>query len=115
MALRQREPIAPVPGTHAARADGGWRSVPAETTVQRLSRHVSPLTGVIARVTPLTAETDEALTVYRSEIFRTPAPGSGFLAAPDTAVPGQGPVGHAGPRQRHVRSRGALRRLPPGR
>ncbi len=82
MALRQREPIAPVPGTHAARADGGWRSVPAETTVQRLSRHVSPLTGVIARVTPLTAETDEALTVYRSEIFRTPAPGSGFLAAP---------------------------------
>ncbi len=116
MALRQREPIAPVPGTHAARADGGWRSVPAETTVQRLSQHVSPLTGVIARVTPLTAETDEALTVYRSEIFRTPAPGSGFLAAPsDTAVPGQGPVGHAGPRQRHVRSRGALRRLPPGR
>ena len=86
MALRQREPIAPVPGTHAARADGGWRSVPAETTVQRLSRHVSPLTGVIARVTPLTAETDEALTVYRSEIFRTPAPGSGFLAAPPTQL-----------------------------
>ncbi|KAF1050571.1 MAG: hypothetical protein GAK34_01821 [Delftia tsuruhatensis] len=86
MALRQREPIAPVPGTHAARADGGWRSVPAETTVQRLSQHVSPLTGVIARVTPLTAETDEALTVYRSEIFRTPAPGSGFLAAPPTQL-----------------------------
>lgn len=86
MALRQREPIAPVPGTHAARADGGWRSVPAETTVQRLSRHVSPLTGVIARVTPLTAETDEALTVYRSEIFRTPAPGSGFLAGPPTQL-----------------------------
>ncbi|MFG0678296.1 TOMM precursor leader peptide-binding protein [Delftia sp. WSY_7] len=86
MALRQREPIAPVPGTHAARADGGWRSVPAETTVQRLSRQVSPLTGVIARVTPLTAETDEALTVYRSEIFRTPAPGSGFLAAPPTQL-----------------------------
>lgn len=86
MALRQREPIAPVPGTHAARADGGWRSVPAETTVQRLSRQVSPLTGVIARVTPLTAETAEALTVYRSEIFRTPAPGSGFLAAPPTQL-----------------------------
>ena len=86
MALRQRERIAPVPGTHAARADGGWRSVPAETTVQRLSQHVSPLTGVIARVTPLTAETDEALTVYRSEIFRTPAPGSTSLAGSGTQL-----------------------------
>ncbi|WP_447915480.1 TOMM precursor leader peptide-binding protein [Delftia acidovorans] len=86
MALRQRERIAPVPGTHATRADGGWRSVPAETTVQRLSQHVSPLTGVIARVTPLTAETDEALTVYRSEIFRTPAPGSTSLAGSGTQL-----------------------------
>lgn len=75
MAGRQRERIAPVPGQWAARVDGGWRTMPASATVERLSHHVSPLTGVVARVTPLNAESDEGLTVYRSEIFRTPAPG----------------------------------------
>lgn len=76
MARRQQERIAPAPGQRAARADGGWRTLPASATVERLTQHVSPLTGVIARISPLNAESDEGLTVYRSEIFRTPAPGT---------------------------------------
>jgi len=73
MALLQREPIVLAPGRHGPRSDGGWRTVPASATVERLSRHVSPLSGVIARVKPLNAESGDALTVYRSEIFKTPA------------------------------------------
>lgn len=76
MARRQQERIAPAPDQRAARADGGWRTMPASATVERLAPHVSPLTGVIARVSPLNAESEESLTVYRSEIFRTPAPGA---------------------------------------
>lgn len=72
MALLQRERIAPAPGGPVAGADGGWRTVPASATVERLSRHVGPLCGVIARVRSLNAESDDMLTVYRSEIFKTP-------------------------------------------
>lgn len=72
MAQQQRERIMPAPHAHAVRCDGGWRSMPAAATVERLLPHVSPLTGVIARVVPLTAESGAGLTVYRSEIFKTP-------------------------------------------
>jgi ribosomal protein S12 methylthiotransferase accessory factor len=81
MALRQRERIAPAPGTLADRCDGGWRSVPPSVTVERLSRHLSPLTGAIARMAAVNAQSDEVLTVYRSEIFRTP-PTAGLGAGP---------------------------------
>lgn len=72
VAQRQRERIVLVPGLPIDRRDGGWRTVPASATVQRLMRHVGPLCGVIAQVRPLNAESDGALTVYRSEIFKTP-------------------------------------------
>ncbi|UKI07893.1 MULTISPECIES: TOMM precursor leader peptide-binding protein [Variovorax] len=74
MALVQHGRIAPVPGGPVASADGGWRTAPASATVERLSRHVGPLCGVIARVKPLNAESEDMLTVYRSEIFKTPPP-----------------------------------------
>jgi ribosomal protein S12 methylthiotransferase accessory factor len=47
--------------------------MPAAATVGRLAPHLDPLCGVIARIVPLGTETEDALTVYRSEIFRTPA------------------------------------------
>ncbi len=72
----QQARIAPARGQRANRSDGGWRTLPASATVERLAPHVSPLTGVIAREQPLNAETADGLTVYRSEIFRTAAPGS---------------------------------------
>ncbi|KIQ37196.1 cyclodehydratase [Variovorax paradoxus] len=72
MARLQREPVTLAPCLASARPDGGWRTVPASATVERLAPHVDPLCGVIARVVPLGAEVEDALTVYRSEIFRTP-------------------------------------------
>lgn len=75
VARRQREPVVLAPGLPTASHDGGWRTVPASVTVERLMRHVSPLSGVIARIVPLNAEAEGALTVYRSEIFRTPPSG----------------------------------------
>ncbi|EJL75718.1 bacteriocin biosynthesis cyclodehydratase domain containing protein [Variovorax sp. CF313] len=86
MAQRQRERIALAPGLPAARRDGGWRTVPASATVERLARHVSPLCGAIAQVRPLNAESDDALTVYRSEIFRTAPAGGDALPGPLTQV-----------------------------
>jgi len=73
MARLQRQPMVLAPCLSGARADGGWRTMPASATLERLAPHVDPLCGVIARVVPLGAETEDALTVYRSEIFRTPA------------------------------------------
>lgn len=75
VARRQRERVVLAPGLPTASHDGGWRTVPASVTVQRLMRHVSPLTGAVARIVPLNAEAEGSLTVYRSEIFRTPPPG----------------------------------------
>jgi ribosomal protein S12 methylthiotransferase accessory factor len=86
MAQRQHQRIAPAAQQAAARSDGGWRTLPASETVERLSRHLSPLTGVIARIQALNAESGDALTVYRSEIFRTPAPGGDPTAAAWTQV-----------------------------
>ncbi|MBJ2154405.1 TOMM precursor leader peptide-binding protein [Variovorax sp. IB41] len=73
MARLQREPVTLAPCLASARPDGGWRTMPASATVARLASHVDPLCGVIARVVPLGDEVEDALTVYRSEIFRTPA------------------------------------------
>jgi bacteriocin biosynthesis cyclodehydratase domain-containing protein len=69
----QRRPVVPEPCLSGARPDGGWRTMPASATVERLAPHADPLCGVIARVVPLGMEAEDALTVYRSEIFRTPA------------------------------------------
>lgn len=80
MAHLQRQPITPMPCLSSARPDGGWRTMPASATVERLARHVDPLCGVITRVVPLGVEAEDALTVYRSEIFRT-APVHGDLSA----------------------------------
>jgi len=73
MAQLQRRPVVPAPYLASARPDGGWRTMPAAATIERLAAHLDPLCGVIARVVPLGTEADDALTVYRSEIFRTPA------------------------------------------
>ena len=73
LAHLQRQPVAPAPCLSGTRPDGGWRTMPASATVERLAPHVDPLCGVIARVVPLGLEAEDALTVYRSEIFRTPA------------------------------------------
>jgi bacteriocin biosynthesis cyclodehydratase domain-containing protein len=73
MARLQRQPVTLAPCLSGARPDGGWRTMPASATLERLAPHVDPLCGVIARVMPLGAEVKDALTVYRSEIFRTPA------------------------------------------
>ncbi|WP_395316770.1 TOMM precursor leader peptide-binding protein [Variovorax sp. UC74_104] len=83
---RQRERIVLAPGLPTASHDGGWRTVPAAVTVERLMRHVSPLSGVIARIVPLNAEAQGALTVYRSEISRTPPPGDDELPGVLTQV-----------------------------
>jgi ribosomal protein S12 methylthiotransferase accessory factor len=72
MAHLQRQPITLAPCLSGDRPDGGWRTMPASATVERLARHVDPLCGVITQVVPLGVEAEDALTVYRSEIFRTP-------------------------------------------
>lgn len=86
VARKQREPIVLAPGLPTASHDGGWRTVPASVTVERLMRHVSPLTGAVARIVPLNAEAEGALTVYRSEIFRTPPAGDDELPGALTQV-----------------------------
>lgn len=86
VARRQRERIVLAPGLPTASHDGGWRTVPASVTVERLMRHVSPLTGAVARIVPLNAEAEGALTVYRSEIFRTPPTGDDELPGALTQV-----------------------------
>ncbi len=86
VARRQRERVVLAPGLPTASHDGGWRTVPASVTVERLMRHVSPFTGAIARIVPLNAEAEGALTVYRSEIFRTPPPGDEKLPGVLTQV-----------------------------
>lgn len=68
----QRRPVELASCLAGARHDGGWRSVPAAATVERLAPHVDPLCGVIAQVVPLGVEAPDTLTIYRSEIFRTP-------------------------------------------
>ena len=73
MAHLQRQPIALAPCLSDVRPDGGWRTMPASATVERLARHVDPLCGVITQVVPLGVEAEDALTVYRSEVFKTPA------------------------------------------
>lgn len=80
MAQLQRRPVVPAPCPSNPQPDGGWRTMPAAATLERLAPHVDPLCGVIARVVPLGTETEDALTVYRSEIFRTP-PDHGDLSA----------------------------------
>ncbi|WP_432726772.1 TOMM precursor leader peptide-binding protein [Variovorax sp. W6] len=86
VARRQRERIVLAPGLPTASHDGGWRTVPASVTVERLMRHVSPLTGAVSRIVPLNAEAEGALTVYRSEIFRTPPMGDDELPGALTQV-----------------------------
>ena len=86
VARRQRERVVLAPGLPTASHDGGWRTVPASVTVERLMRHVSPLTGAVARIVPLNAEAEGALTVYRSEIFRTPPAGDDELPGVLTQV-----------------------------
>lgn len=86
VARKQREPIVLAPGLPTASHDGGWRTVPASVTVERLMRHVSPLSGAVARIVPLNAEAEGALTVYRSEIFRTPPAGDDELPGALTQV-----------------------------
>lgn len=80
VAQLQHRPVVPAPCPSNPQPDGGWRTVPAAATLERLAPHLDPLCGVIARVVPLGTETEDALTVYRSEIFRTPA-GHGDLSA----------------------------------
>jgi ribosomal protein S12 methylthiotransferase accessory factor len=86
VAQQQSERIVLEPGPPIARRDGGWRTVPASATVERLAPHVSPLCGVIAQIAPLNAESEGALTVYRSEIFRTPPPGDDLLPGALTQI-----------------------------
>jgi ribosomal protein S12 methylthiotransferase accessory factor len=86
VARRQRERVVLTPGLPTASHDGGWRTVPASVTVERLMRHVSPLSGVIARIVPLNAEAEGALMVYRSEISRTPPTGDDELPGVLTQV-----------------------------
>ncbi|KQU89034.1 cyclodehydratase [Variovorax sp. Root318D1] len=73
MAQLQHRPVVPAPCLSNLQPDGGWRTMPAAATLERLAPHLDPLCGVIARVVPLGTETEGALTVYRSEISRTPA------------------------------------------
>jgi bacteriocin biosynthesis cyclodehydratase domain-containing protein len=73
VAQLQHRPVVPASCLWNRQPDGGWRTVPAAATLERLAPHLDPLCGVIARVVPLGTETEGALTVYRSEIFRTPA------------------------------------------
>lgn len=78
VARRQRDPIRPSSRARASRTDGGWRTMQASATIERLSDQVSPLTGVIARVVAVNTPADGGLTVYRSEISRTAAPQPGL-------------------------------------
>jgi len=73
MAQLQHRPVVPAPCLSNLQPDGGWRTMPAAATLERLAPHLDSLCGVIARVVPLGTQTEDALTVYRSEIFRTPA------------------------------------------
>ncbi|MGJ7530331.1 TOMM precursor leader peptide-binding protein [Variovorax sp. GB1P17] len=72
MAHRQRQPITLALSPFTARSDGGWRTMPASATLERLAPHVDPLCGIVTQVVPVGAQAEDALTVYRSELFRTP-------------------------------------------
>ncbi|MFH0129808.1 TOMM precursor leader peptide-binding protein [Variovorax sp. VaC1] len=72
MAHRQRQPITLAPSPFTARSDGGWRTMPASATLERLAPHVDPLCGIVTQVVPVGAQAEDALTVYRSELFKTP-------------------------------------------
>lgn len=86
MARRQQRPIVLSSARGEARVDGGWRSMPAEATLERLAPHLDALGGVVARLLPLGEDMEDGLTVYRSEIFKPPPasddPAPGALVQP---------------------------------
>lgn len=52
--------------------DGGSRCIPAIETVKKLSRLVSPITGLINHLDEVNASEDAPIKIYRSGFFKTP-------------------------------------------
>jgi len=50
MARQQQEPVRLEPSARAFTADGGHREVAPEETVHRISRHLSPVTGIVSQM-----------------------------------------------------------------
>ncbi len=54
--------------------DGGSRCVSAEQTVEKLSRLISPVSGIINHFTEQAVEHDTPVKIYRSGFYKTPFP-----------------------------------------
>lgn len=63
----------PCPKIHII--DGGVRSSPPLTTIDRLSRSISPLTGLIGDLSPLPDQKENGIPIYRSFFFKKPGDG----------------------------------------
>jgi ribosomal protein S12 methylthiotransferase accessory factor len=64
MARRQREPVVLEPSPRVFTADGGHRQVDPEETLHRVSRHFSPVSGIVNRLTRTGQPGDDARLLF---------------------------------------------------
>jgi ribosomal protein S12 methylthiotransferase accessory factor len=66
-------PIELGPGVRLVMTSGGYRTVSSRATVERFRKHVSPLTGVVARLERIEADLPLNTNFYASHNFSAPA------------------------------------------
>jgi bacteriocin biosynthesis cyclodehydratase domain-containing protein len=66
-------PIELSPGVRLVMTSGGYRTVSSRATVERFRKHVSPLTGVVARLERIEADLPLNTNFYASHNFSAPA------------------------------------------
>lgn len=74
--IRNQSPITlrPCPKLHIS--DGGVRTLHPATTLERLQPSISPVTGIISKLSPVPGQNKHDVPIYQSFFFKTPGPGT---------------------------------------